>query len=112
MTTLTANAHNDMLGSPVDLVKMVAGLSAPCALGVPKPIAGVAGPIADQGPTAEDDDAAAAFEDAVMSRTGQRRALDANSGCSTAPGHSGTPAGILAVGLGLAIAWARRRRSA
>lgn len=117
VTSITQNAHNDMLADPVALGKMVLGLDpAPCTPApVKTTIAGAYDGATDQAPSAEDVEAAGAFEDALLGRQGQRRSIDANAGCSVTAGAplpaSASAGGLLALGLAFA-AWARRRAPA
>lgn len=112
-TSVTQNAHNDMLADPVAHAKMLSNFSAPCTTG-PKKTSGVA---PDETPTADDVEATSAFESAVvdehMSATGERQntPITFDGGCSmsqTAP--VGTTPALLGIGLAM-VTWARRRLS-
>lgn len=108
-TTVTTNAHNDMLGDPVALGKMLAGLAAPCAPAPPK--ASFAGP--PEGDP-NDGEAAGAFEDALDDGDGRssprrtRPVLGGSEGCATTP--RGTTSGAFAPVIAFAAAIAAWRR--
>lgn len=118
-TTITQNAHNDMLADPIALAKMLGGLAAPCAPAPPKAtFAANVGP-EDEG-SGNDSEAASVFEDAIADvdtdgdgqPDGPRRgrAQLGSGGCSTGPDPSGPgAAGILSMVVAL-VARARRRR--
>lgn len=109
-TALTTNAHNDMLADPVALAKMLASFEAPCTPAPPKTLSVEGAPPASS--SAEDSEAASAFESALGAH-GERRSSGVvfDGGCAmTAP--SSAPAGATGLtGLALGfVAWCRRRR--
>lgn len=117
-TSITTNAHNDMLGDPIALGKMLVSFAAPCTPATPKKTIGASvGGAAGEPPRAEDEDATGAFESAVvdehMNATGERQSSPVvfDGGCSMtqrAPG--GAAGGLLALGLAM-MTWAGRRAS-
>ena len=112
-SSVTPNAHNDMLGDPVAIDKMLAGLGAPCTPAQALKTFAV-GTNEAPPPSAEEEDAANAFKTAIAEdeELGEPRGFVASQGCGVSRGSSTTEAGGL-LGLGLAfVAWTRRRRSA
>ena len=117
LTSITTNAHNDMLGDPIALAKMLSGFAAPCTPAPKKTIGASTGGDVGESPKAEDEDAKGAFESAVvdehMNATGDRQSSPVvfDGGCSMTQKAPVSAAGGF-FGLGLAMmAWARRRVS-
>lgn len=114
VTSLTPNAHNDMLGDPIALGRMLSGFDAPCTPATGKKTLGPTA--AGEGVGEVDDDTLEAFEDAVtdeyMGATGSRTSSSAAFGCSTtrAPSRASGLGGLLAAGMAL-LAAGRRRSS-
>lgn len=115
LPTPSVNGHNDMLGDPLALGKMLQSLGSPCAGNGVK--TAVQAKLSD--PTVEEQDAANAFEDAIIEdelgrgagREGSRASLDGAVGCSASAASPGSSKGLGLLGFGLAlVATVRRRR--
>jgi hypothetical protein len=115
-SSVTQNAHNDMLGDPAALQKMHAGLAWACKPGPANKqlLLSNEGGVSPSGDRAAED----AFKTAIAERRDDsdrddpRPEFGSSSGCSASPRAAAVPTGIVAaiVGLGLALAFAWRRR--
>jgi hypothetical protein len=116
LTSITTNAHNDMLGDPVALAKMLGAFEAPCTPArVKAPEQAKLNGDADADPSAADSEAASAFESA-LGEEGERQSSGVvfDGGCSLTSRPSSPPnacGGLAGLALGV-LAWCRRRRAA
>jgi pimeloyl-ACP methyl ester carboxylesterase len=114
LTSVTTNAHNDMLGDPVALAKMLAAFDSPCTPAPPKAPGQTLSADEDVEPTAADSEAASAFESA-LGEQGERRTSGVvfDGGCSVTSRTTSTTTlsgGLAGLALGF-LAWCRRRSS-
>ena len=113
-SSITQNAHSDMLGDPIALAKMLSGLERTCPVAPPKQLTGATllAP-SDTNASSSGEDA---FLDAVsrLGPTGERRDASAtfDGGCAAGGRRSGEkPTGLAALALaGVAAGWRRARR--